>query len=154
MDDPKIVTLNQSNLDEKIIQGINTLLLELAHNTSAKVDMKSLVDYLSHGLMIHLCVINSEVVGMACCMIIRKPLEIFAQLEDIVVSERFRKRGLARKLIRSIATDIPKECKKLYAVSGNSRPEAHSMYVSMGFDMKDSSVFYSPLPLSRTDLDE
>lgn len=145
MEDYKVIKLDSSNIDERIVGGINHLLPQLAHGSNTTVSDKDILGFIESNLSMYICLDDENIVGMACCVIIKKPLEVLAQLEDIVVDQNHRQKGVARMLISKIINDLPENCIKVYAISGNTRPEAHKMYENMGFKIKNSSVFYLEL---------
>jgi ribosomal protein S18 acetylase RimI-like enzyme len=64
------------------------------------------------------------------------------KIEDVIVDENFRGKGLGRKLIEELVK-IAKEnnLKKLQLTSSPSRVAARELYKSVGFEMKDTNVF-------------
>jgi len=64
------------------------------------------------------------------------------RIEDVVVDEKFRGKGFGKMLMEKLI-EIAKEnnLTKLQLTSSPKRQAARGMYVTMGFEMKDTNVF-------------
>jgi len=62
-------------------------------------------------------------------------------VEDVVVDERHRRRGVARKLLTAAMADAPPGVISFDLRSHRIREAAHSLYLSLGFEPSDTTVF-------------
>ena len=62
-------------------------------------------------------------------------------VEDVVVHEDFRRRGIARKLISTAMDDAPDEVISFDLRSHAARRAAHELYSGLGFTPSDTTVF-------------
>lgn len=88
--------------------------------------------------------------GTAFFTICRDPMFAFrpyAVVENVVVMEGRRRKGIGRSLVQHIA-DIAtrRECTKIMLLSSSYRTEAHSFFVRVGFDAEKKRGFVRYLP--------
>jgi ribosomal protein S18 acetylase RimI-like enzyme len=62
-------------------------------------------------------------------------------IEDVVVDERYRRRGIARKLLTAAMADAPIDVLSFDLRSHRSREGAHDLYVGLGFEQSGTTVF-------------
>jgi ribosomal protein S18 acetylase RimI-like enzyme len=62
-------------------------------------------------------------------------------VEDVVVDARFRRRGIARKLLTVAMAEAPPDVLSFDLRSHRIRQPAHDLYVSLGFEVSDTTVF-------------
>lgn len=62
-------------------------------------------------------------------------------IEDVVVDEKFRRNGLARRLLTTAMADVPGEVISFDLRSHRVREAAHLLYMSLGFEPSDTTVF-------------
>lgn len=85
---------------------------------------------------------TKKIVGMLTLILYRIPIGLCARIEDLVVDENHRKKGIGTKLCRT-AIDTAKNAgaMKLDLTSNPSRIGAHRLYESLGFTIYDTSVY-------------
>ena len=88
---------------------------------------------------------NGKVVA-ACCAVIVPNITSFARplclIENVVTDERYRKRGLGKKLIEmAICKAKENGCYKVMLQSGIKRTQAHAFYEKLGFDSSTKKAF-------------
>ena len=80
---------------------------------------------------------GGEVAGTAVLLIVPNlshGATPWALVENIIVDQRFRRRGLARKLLEhTVSRAREAGCHRIEIMSDNSRKEAHRLYRSVGF---------------------
>lgn len=80
---------------------------------------------------------NGTVVGTAmgiCCKTLVFEDENFLVIEDVIVSEKFRGRGIGRKLFEALdCFALEKNCAYSILVSSDFRLGAHAFYEKIGF---------------------
>jgi ribosomal protein S18 acetylase RimI-like enzyme len=85
---------------------------------------------------------GSEVAGMLTLIVAPIPTGYHGYIEDVVVDEAFRGRGIAERLVRAalgLAHELGAE--KVDLTSNRAREAANRLYVRMGFARRDTNVY-------------
>lgn len=82
------------------------------------------------------------VAGILTLVIAPIPTGFHAYIEDVVVDDRFRGRGVAKKLIQA-AVDHAKRrgARKVELTSNPTRKAANHLYQSVGFEPRDTNAY-------------
>ena len=86
---------------------------------------------------------DSRIVGLLCLNVYRVPTGIRSIVEDVVVDEKARRRGIAEALMR-YAMDLAREA-GASGMSLTSRPDreaANLLYQSMGFELRKTNAYH------------
>jgi len=67
-------------------------------------------------------------------------------VEDVVVDKRFRRLGIARKMLTTAMADASEDVVSFDLRSHAVRPGAHELYRGLGFEPSDTTVFRRALP--------
>jgi ribosomal protein S18 acetylase RimI-like enzyme len=89
---------------------------------------------------------DGRIVGTLCLNIYRVPTGVRSIVEDVVVDEAARKRGVGEALMRR-AIDLAREA-GASGVSLTSRPEreaANRLYQSLGFELRKTNAYHYKL---------
>ncbi|WP_163878987.1 GNAT family N-acetyltransferase [Paenibacillus favisporus] len=79
-----------------------------------------------------------SVMGIVCQDLVGE-CKPFMVIENVVVSNRFRRLGIGKQLMMNIeAIGLERDCNYVIFVSGGQRKEAHAFYEKLGF--KDEKV--------------
>jgi ribosomal protein S18 acetylase RimI-like enzyme len=62
-------------------------------------------------------------------------------IEDVIVDAQFRRRGIARKLLIAAMAEVPSDVLSFDLRSHRIRRPAHDLYMSLGFEVSDTTVF-------------
>ena len=127
------------------LDSINHLLPQLT--PGRKLDWASL-ERIVHHPDVHLILVHANrsgemlVVGMATLCMMYTPTGTKAYVEDVVVDELHRGKGLGRRLIRA-AKDLAAEHRAitLHLTSRPERVAANALYVSEGFERRETNVY-------------
>lgn len=85
---------------------------------------------------------NSSIVGMAMLIVTNRFSATVARVEEVVVDENHRGMGVARAIMESlIACAKELDVQRLELTSNASRAPAHALYRSLGFEVRDTTVF-------------
>lgn len=89
-----------------------------------------------------LAIENEDVLGMLTVGVYKTPTGIKAWIEDVVVDNKARGKGLGRKIIQH-AIDFTKSigASTLMLTSNPARVAANELYQSMGFELKDTNMY-------------
>ena len=91
---------------------------------------------------------GGRIVGTLTLVLFRIPTALRAWIEDVVVDEAARGRGVGEVLVQE-AVRLAKErgAKTVDLTSRSSRKAAHRLYEKAGFHIRDTSVYrYGPKP--------
>lgn len=128
--------------DEKILVQLNLLLVQLT-GEGKKLSLDDLSRILAQENMYLLVAKEEEVVvGMASMYSMNLLNGVNASIEDVVVDEGQRGKGLGRKLMEELI-HIAKKC-NVHHIDLTSRPEriaANELYKTLGFQRRDTNVY-------------
>jgi|SRR3989344_2548893 len=140
----EIVQLNEAN--EQALQDINSLIHQLSPRLpecSMNLLNKMVSDQNSE---LWVAKDGSRIVGMATLAVVVMPEGERAQIEDVVLDEKYRGQGLGRKLSeklieRAKARNVP----KITLTSNDSRVAANMLYQKLGFVKWPTNVYQMKL---------
>jgi ribosomal protein S18 acetylase RimI-like enzyme len=85
---------------------------------------------------------GSEIVGAAAVVVYTTPIWVQARIEDVVVDEAARGRGVGEALVtRCIEVARERGAAIVELQSARSREAANRLYARLGFDLRDSNVY-------------
>lgn len=89
---------------------------------------------------------NSEIVGILSLTIYRVPTGVRSLVEDVVVDEHMRGRGIGNALVR-YAIDLAREAgaNGVALTSNPQREAANHLYQSMGFELRKTNPYFYKL---------
>ena len=89
---------------------------------------------------------NSAIAGVLSLIIYRVPTGIHSILEDVVVDEKMRRRGIGEALIR-YAIELAREARAngVSLTSNSQREGANQLYQSLGFELRKTNPFFYEL---------
>ena len=92
---------------------------------------------------LYVACLEGTIVGMATIGTYLCPTGRKFWLEDVVVDEAYRGRGVARAFLETVVDGLHLSgTEKLYLTSNPSRVAANRLYQSMGFQSKITNVYY------------
>ena len=139
-----MITVKQlTEADEQAVSEINTLLRQLRGDGSSMGTLEELKSITSAE---HVAMVVAEeegkIVGVGSLYALQKMGKRSGIVEDVVVDESQRGKGIGEKIMRMII-DIARE-QQLSTVSLTSRPSraaAHHLYQKLGFEKRDTTPF-------------
>jgi ribosomal protein S18 acetylase RimI-like enzyme len=85
---------------------------------------------------------NSEIVGMLTLVVYRVPTGVRSIVEDVIVDEKMRRRGIAEALMRRAIEMAEQAGADVLTLSSNpSREAANKLYQSMGFEKRETNSY-------------
>lgn len=89
---------------------------------------------------------TGPVVGILCLSIYRVPTGVRSIIEDVVVEETLRKRGIGESLVRC-AIDLAREAgaESVSLTSNPQREAANRLYQSLGFHLRETNAYFYKL---------
>jgi len=135
-------------VDVGTVREVNALLRQLSGSFTAK---KCTVGYLrsvvgSGQSEVWVARENGHIVGMATLALVLKPGGIVARVEDVVVDERARGKGIGRKVVDKIIERAKKHRASFVVLSSRpSRAAANALYAKLGFKIHGTNLYQKRL---------
>ena len=136
----EIVQLTEAN--ESALQDINELIRQLSPRLPEC--SKELLDQIVHDQNIELWVAQDagRIVGMATLAIVLIPEGPRGQLEDIVVHEKYRGRGLGEQISQQLIERARARDVQVVTLSSRAdRVAANKLYQKLGFEMRETNFY-------------
>ena len=127
---------------DSIVSSMKDLLSQL---TSTSIDFNSsaldeILNSISTKLFVAL--VEHNIVGTYTLVIFRIPTGATARIEDVVVEEKWRGKGIGKKMMKHAIELVKKEgIFKIELTSHHSRIEANKLYQSLGFEQIETNVY-------------
>jgi GNAT superfamily N-acetyltransferase len=89
---------------------------------------------------------RGAIVGVLCLTIYRVPTGVRSIVEDVVVDERMRRKGIGEKLVQR-AIELAREAgaNGVSLTSNPQREAANQLYLSMGFELRKTNPYFYKL---------
>lgn len=87
---------------------------------------------------------GDDIVGTTTVIVYTTPFWIKARLDEVVVDERVRGKGVGEALVKAaldVGRDRGAQIAELQSGRGSNREAAHRLYERLGFRIRDSDVF-------------
>lgn len=85
---------------------------------------------------------NSPIAGILTLTVYRVPTGIRSIIEDVIVDEKMRRRGIAEALMRQAIELAGQAGASVLALSSNpAREAANKLYLSMGFERRETNSY-------------
>ena len=129
-------------LTPEIFAAVSSLIKALS--TTARVPTWNEIDEVvtSPTTTLFLARDGSEIVGMLTLILVRIPTGLRGHIEDVVVAESHRKKGIGKALTQhAIAVTKTKGTRTLDLTSRPSREAANRLYQRLGFKLRDTLVY-------------
>ena len=143
-----------SRVDDELIAAFNRLIPQLSR--SAAVPTPDLIREIVDAPATTVLVAgdgrdNGRIVGLLTLVVFRIPTGVRAWIEDVVVDEAVRGRGVGEALSQeAIRQAVGSGARTVELTSRPSREAANRLYQRLGFVRRDSNVYrYTPRPRAR-----
>ena len=130
------------NIDSKLVMAINRLMPQLTP-TQANVSEDSLNELIANGASeLIIAQEGEEIVGTLSLIVFTIPTGKKAFIEDVVVDEKHRGKGLAEKMVsEAINLAKQKSVKRIELSSRPSRIAANKLYQKLGFKIRETNFY-------------
>lgn len=131
-----------NKVSDELIESLSRLLSELT-NSNKGADRSYLLQVVdSEATTLFVAKENNLIVGMLSLVIYLVPSGQKAWIEDVVVDNNYRGKGIAKKLVNFALQFAKKQnITKIDLTSSYHRTEAHKLYESMDFVKRETAVF-------------
>ena len=131
-----------TEFNQELLESLNELLPQLS-SSAPPLDKKRLIEIIDSNCCNTLIAIdNGQIYGMLTLVIFRIPTGVRSRIEDVVVSEQARGKGVGR-LLTDKAIELAKQAgaKTIDLTSRPSREVANHLYQKAGFKKRESIVY-------------
>ena len=136
----EIKLLSKKDVTESLQEQLSKLYLQL----NAELKQLSLERILEQedSIDIVVCLENNELIGIAMMANYKVVSGYKGMVEDVVVSETHRGKGIGRKLMETLLHQAKKrQLNDVLLFSGHHRTAAIGLYKSLGFTLKNSGLY-------------
>jgi ribosomal protein S18 acetylase RimI-like enzyme len=128
--------------DEAVLTSVNRLLPQLSKSAKL-IDIKQLNRLTeSECTRLYFAKEGTEVLGMLSLVVFPIPTGIKAWIEDVVVDERARGKGVGKALMKkALAEAVNLGTKSIDLTSRPSRETANKLYQSIGYQERETNVY-------------
>jgi ribosomal protein S18 acetylase RimI-like enzyme len=138
-----IETIDVSRLTEtspEVVEQLNRLTPQLKPDWDP-ITIASLASLLESPTRIYVARVDHVIVGVTLLVPHHHLPGLRCHIEDVVVDQGFRQRGIARALLATAMAEAPNEVISFDLRSHRTRRAAHDLYQSLGFEASDTTVF-------------
>lgn len=139
----ELVRLETAN--EEALHDVNVLLKELSQSPEKRECSLELLRTIVESKESELWTVqeSNSILGMATLALVRKPGGITARVEDVVVLERERGKGLGQMLVKKIIERARERGATMAQLNSRpSRTAANALYQKLGFKKHETNSYY------------
>jgi ribosomal protein S18 acetylase RimI-like enzyme len=135
--------------DAALAEAVDRLVRQLSSSASPRTptvgDLQAMIDSSSTTLLVARAA-GGSIVGMLALALFRIPSGVRAWIEDVVVDERVRGKGVGAALTqRALDLAISRGARTVELTSRPKRVAANELYRKLGFERRDTNVYrYTP----------
>ena len=132
-----------TNADASALEDINLLLRQLS--TRVPLCTLELLQNITESPGVELWVVQEgkKIVGMGEVAIVLKPEGIIAQIEDVIVDEGQRGKGLGKQILQKLIDRARARGARTIKLSSNaSRVAANALYQKFGFKIHETNSYF------------
>lgn len=126
----------------KALKDINNLLPQLS-KTAKPLSLKLLAEIIaSRETRLVVAKNKFEIIGMGSLVLTRTPYGLRARIEDVVVDEQYRGKGIGEKISRELIALAKKaKVRRIELSTRQTRVAARKLYEKLGFEKMESDVY-------------
>ncbi|MDR0881854.1 MAG: GNAT family N-acetyltransferase [Candidatus Adiutrix sp.] len=136
-------------LSEEVYLAVSRLLLQLSPSAGplTRAQFQDIVESPDIHLLVARAEDRPDVAGMLTLAVFRIPTGIRAWIEDVVVDEAWRGRGIGRLLAgQALKLAETAGARTVDLTSRASRAAANRLYRSLGFEIRETNIYRYTLP--------
>jgi len=150
---PSIAISRLSESTTAVVDQLNVLVPQLKSSWDP-ITTAGLASVIESPTQVYVARRENVIVGLALLVPHRHLPGLRYHIEDVVVDKPFRRLGIARRLLTTAMDNAPADVISFDLRSHRIRQAAHSLYVDLGFETSDTTVFRKtvrPPPAAVTD---
>lgn len=131
-------------MSHEVIESLNSLLLQLNKNAKllTKDNIKEILDSPKDYLFVAKDSNTNTIVGMLILITYRIPFAKKGIIEDLVVDEKWRGKGIGRRLINYAVRQAHKKLVQYIDLTSNpTRENGNKLYQCVGFKKRNTNVY-------------
>lgn len=135
--------INENDIEAGDILDLNRLMNQIKP-LKFPADWRFAKEFMQTGIIISVrdYTKNNLLVGMGMLVLIRKPRGFYGSIEEVVVAEEYRGKGLGKKIVQKLIQKcISLKMKCVDLKSSSKRGVANKIYQSLGFNLIDSNFY-------------
>jgi ribosomal protein S18 acetylase RimI-like enzyme len=143
MDTSEIVIERVAKFSSEIVDAVRRLIKQEGEHYQSLTDndVQEMIQNPHGYLFIARHVPTQEIAGMIFVAIYRIPYVKKAYIDDIVVDEKFRKRGIATKLLQIAVEEAKKQHVSYVMLTARTTRVANKLYEKLGFQKRESHAY-------------
>ena len=146
-------TVNEPTaINDKIYNAIKKLLPQYStiRRLPSYHEVKEIIDSETTRLLLAYDLKTTRIVGSLTLVLFRLPSGIRALIEDVVVDEKHRNKGIGRLLCESaIERSIDANARTIDLTSNPMRKAANNLYQTLGFTIRDTNIYRYNNPATK-----
>lgn len=145
MENLELEIIEVTEFTSEIADNLRRLVAQLDDNFQplSDVDVKEMID--SSGTHLYIAKLKEntfEIVGMYTLIYYRIPYKKKGWIEDVVVDESHRRRGIAKMMLNHAIEEAKRlGIKSLNLTSSPERKFANKLYLQLGFEKRETNVY-------------
>ena len=130
-----------TSVDDELVEGLNRLLPQLSSSASS-LDVGDLEALVQSPSTLFVARDGSAIVGTLTLVVFAIPTGLRAWIEDVVVDESTRGRGVGEALTMAAIDEATRRgVRSIDLTSRPSRVAANALYVKLGFGLRETNVY-------------
>lgn len=128
----------------EVLSAVSKLVMQLdAHaDQFTESDLQTIIESDATHLYLAYSQENNEIVGMVTLVVYRIPYKKKGWIEDVVVNESHRGKGIGTTLMQHVIAEAKRlQVKTLDLTSRPKREQANHLYQSLGFEKRETNVY-------------
>lgn len=132
------------NYSLELADSLNNLLKQLDNTADilTKKDVKDIISSPANHLFVARSADNKKIIGMLTLIVFRIPFARKGLVEDVVIDEKYRRKGIGTKLVTAAVNQARKEgIKHLELTSRPEKVAANKLYQRFGFKKRKTNAY-------------
>jgi ribosomal protein S18 acetylase RimI-like enzyme len=137
------IKIGENDIEQADIAVLNLLLKQL-NPEALPVDLEKVQEVMNSGMILTLRDVSSGniLIGIGVLVPIKKLFAFCGSVEDIVVDESYRGRGLGREIMKGLLEKSRALGMKFVDLTSSpEREKANRLYQSIGFERRETNVY-------------
>lgn len=142
--DTEVVVEEVTSVSDELVESLTSLVPQLSSSAPppSAAEVRAIVESPATVLLVARSGVGGEVLGSLTLVLFRIPTGMRAWIEDVVVDDAQRGRGVGSALVkRAIERAREAGCRNVDLTSRPSRQDANRLYQQLGFSHRETNVY-------------